>query len=72
MIQEDKILHFLAGLVIYSVFYLVNPVLGLFASILAGVLKEVYDSYHPDQHTTDIMDATATIVGGLTAFLILN
>ena len=61
----DKCLHFLAG----QLAALLTLALGLPWScglVLAlAVGKEVYDFYHPAAHTCDVLDALATLCGGL-------
>lgn len=69
----DKLLHFLVG---FAIVVLIGPVFGLkyglFASVGAGLAKEVYDSFHKDKHTVDAWDAMATIFGGSVATIILT
>lgn len=61
----DKIAHFLIGAVLaLALGYLLPPVFGVLASVLAGALKELYDHFHPDTHTVDVMDFVATLAGG--------
>ena len=74
-IQDDKKLHFAAGAIASSVGYEYvysktgdkNQALaaGVLTSMIAGIGKEVYDSFQPknrfDQH-----DVAATILGGVT------
>lgn len=70
MIPIDKLVHLLVGFVICSVLGTAgHPYLGLVASTLAGVGKEVWDHFNPP-HTPDPLDALATIVGGLASFLV--
>ena len=65
----DKVLHFLAGAVIgFSVTELLGWMVGILSVIVAAIGKEVYDKYHPN-HTVDIYDAVATLLGG--GFVIL-
>lgn len=73
--QNDKILHAVAGsliaassaLVAYYGFHLSENQafwVGLATGVLAGILKEVYDSHHSG-HTVDDRDSHATAIGGL-------
>lgn len=72
MIALDKQAHFFSGAVItFSVAAFGFPVIGLAIALIAAILKEVYDSFHPDNHTKDVWDAMATTVGGLYAFLVV-
>ena len=72
----DKILHFLAGFFIATVVVVLfknfsDPLLfGLVASIVGGVLKEVYD-LKIKKSRFDWYDVFATIVGGVAATSLL-
>ena len=69
MIAQDKLFHFLVGAVIgFAVTLLLGWVLACVVVIIAAIGKEVYDKYHPN-HTVDIYDAVATLLGG--GFVIL-
>lgn len=72
-LPQDKVDHFIAGCaiallscIIFSVFY--KPIYTFYISMgmvsLAGLGKELYDYYHPENHTADIFDALATLAGG--------
>lgn len=65
----DKCLHLIGGIIIYDVGH---PFLGdwyaMVPVIVAAVGKEVYDKFHPANHTADVYDALATIGGGLLGF----
>ena len=64
----DKVTHFLAGASLaLSLGYLLPVVFGLLAAIAAGALKEIYDEFHPETHTVDVMDFLATVAGGIVA-----
>ena len=63
----DKALHFSAGYIIATIL----PVQGLTLSLIAGALKEYYDSKHPTSHTVDSMDMLATWAGGSLGFIAL-
>jgi hypothetical protein len=66
MLPKDKQLHALAGLAIaLPVSAVGHPGLALGMAVAAGVGKEIYDYYHPLDHTADLMDALATIGGGV-------
>lgn len=68
-LPHDKALHIIAGVLIYAVAHFVSPLVGLGAVVAAGVGKEIYDLFHRDKHTPEVMDAVATIVGGLLGFV---
>lgn len=80
--QNDKVLHAIVGSLIASssaaIAYYGFDVsknksfwIGVASGIIAGILKEVYDSHHRDKHTVDSQDAVATGIGGVTgAFMI--
>ena len=63
MIQKDKLLHFLAGAVITAAAMPISLWLALAAVILAAALKELFDWMHPSNHTADILDFFATLLG---------
>lgn len=65
MIPLDKQVHFLGGYAIGITFGLVVPVLGLMLAFAVGLGKEVYDKYHPDNHSADKYDFLATLLGGI-------
>ena len=69
--QHDKVLHAVVGSLISSTATLVAYYgfklsknqsfwVGLATGVIAGVLKEVYDSKHRDKHTVDAADAIVT------------
>lgn len=65
-IPIDKQGHFLGGAVIsLALGYVFPPLIGIFAAVVAGALKEAYDSLHPDSHVVDVWDFIATSAGGL-------
>ncbi|MEQ1665596.1 MAG: hypothetical protein ABL927_09500, partial [Bdellovibrionales bacterium] len=74
--DRDKLLHATVGSIIGGlVTYIARENMdmsetksfwvGSLAAVLAGALKELYDSKHPDNHTADIRDFIATSIGGL-------
>ena len=69
VIPADKALHALYGAVLFAAaHFLVAPINALAAVAVVGVLKEVYDRFHP-AHTPDWRDALATAAGGVIGFL---
>ena len=66
-IDKDKLLHFVAGSLIYAstAWFLDYYALGLV--VVGSVGKEVYDNYY--KGTVDALDVVATIVGGLVCML---
>ena len=75
MLEKDKIMHFVAGAIIYLSMIILD-LLGIytFASpllmvLLAGIAKEIHD-YFFDSHTACIMDIVATFAGGIVAYII--
>lgn len=64
-LQHDKLLHFLAGgLIAANVgLFVDDPVAGLGAAIIAGLVKEAYDA-HSETGTPEVMDLVWTIIGG--------
>jgi hypothetical protein len=70
-IPADKANHIIYGAVIYLLVSILtsSPSAGLSACVLIGISKEFYDLKHKDIHTPDVVDAVATITGGLIIFL---
>jgi hypothetical protein len=65
-IPLDKKYHIIAGFNIVTSLGHVMPVWQAFiASGVVGLLKEVWDYFHPQTHTCDGKDFHATAVGGL-------
>ena len=62
-IEKDKLLHFVAGSLVYasSSWFLGYYALGLVVAV--GVGKEIYDHYY--NGTVDVLDAVVTILGGV-------
>lgn len=69
LLAQDKLLHVVAGVIIYggcSLLYS-NPVcLGVVAA--AGIGKEVIYDKLLDKGTPEVLDAAATIAGGLISY----
>lgn len=59
--------HCLCGVVLFALGQLFGC--GLFLSIFGAIAKEIYDHYHPN-HTADVWDAVATILGGVLGLVI--
>lgn len=67
-IPYDKALHIIYGAVIFDAlhFWMIAPY-ALAAVLVIGILKEIYDKYHPP-HTCDWRDALATVIGGVIGY----
>lgn len=75
-ISHDKCLHFIYGAIIFCFVYFIASITffpslesAAIAVFIFGVGKEVYDYFHRDKHTPDLMDAVATIAGGVVCSL---
>ena len=77
-IPADKQGHALAGALLFVIanqilmIYIQPtclPLLSLLFVVITGVLKEVYDAFHPDIHSCDVWDAVATSAGGVLVLL---
>lgn len=68
-IPDDKVRHFVGGVVIYAAAHFVSPIIGLTAVTVAAVGKEIYDWFNRDKHTPEVIDAVATMLGGLTGLI---
>lgn len=62
----DKILHFVGGGIISASASVVglSPLDASHLTTWVGIAKEMYDSKHPDKHTSDVWDIVATAAGG--------
>lgn len=66
-IPSDKIAHCLGGVILFAIGQLFGQ--GLALAVIGAVVKELYDRQHAN-HTPDVWDAVATILGGLLGFII--
>ncbi len=71
-VPQDKLLHFIGGTLIACVIHLITKSFSLsfVAVAFVAALKEYYDYFHPN-HTADVMDWVATMLGGVPVWLIL-
>lgn len=66
-------MHLAAGILITLVVgYFSTPLVGAYAAIIAGGLKEYYDRQNPEKHTYDGWDAYATVLGAIPGSLVLT
>lgn len=81
--QHDKVLHAIVGSLISTSVAAISYYrfdvdknkafwIGVASGIIAGLLKEVYDSHHRDRHTVDSNDAIATGMGGALGGLMIR
>jgi hypothetical protein len=70
-LAADKQQHIILGAAVYGAAraFGVSPVKALAAAAFVGLGKEVYDHYHPANHTAEIWDAVATGAGGVGLFM---
>lgn len=68
-IPHDKLLHFIAGVLITAVVAVVFPRFAVLGAIVAGLAKEVYDEI--TYGGWDWKDLLATIMGGAVMGLII-
>lgn len=66
-IPHDKLLHFIAGVLVYLAFHFINPITAMIATLIVAVGKEVYD--HKQNRKPDFNDALATMLGGIVGFI---
>lgn len=66
MMGQDKLLHAFAGLMIVLLLsgFGVDTLSAFLIACIAGAAKELYDTFHTDEHTADLMDLVATVAGG--------
>jgi len=68
LLPQDKANHVVYGALVAAVVSLFSISLALLAVVLVGVGKEAYDwwrNMHGEQHGVEVMDAVATVCGGL-------
>lgn len=61
-LEEDKVKHALAGMMVYGLFATINPTIGLTATIAAGLTKEMVDLFSTRRFEWG--DLLATSLGG--------
>ena len=61
-LSADKAAHLIAGLVIYCLLAWASPAAGLIACVIAGALKEAWDS--TGRGHVEFLDFVATVAGG--------
>jgi ABC-type nickel/cobalt efflux system permease component RcnA len=64
MIPLDKQAHFFSGGTIAAMALPFGLAVAVVVLGVAAFGKEVYDKFHPENHTADIWDAIATLAGG--------
>lgn len=65
-IPDDKLRHFVIGLIVFSVSCLVfSQIVSLIILFILATSKEVYDFFHKDIHSCDFWDFIATVSGSL-------
>jgi hypothetical protein len=70
--MNDKLQHFMAGLVIALLFgWLVYPAFGFFIAVLIGGLKEMVWDILLDRGTPEMRDFVATSQGGIVGCILL-
>lgn len=72
MIAKDKVLHVIAGVLTYLTGYLVVGTWAILLVVVVAVGKEVYDSYNKEEHTPEVLDAIATVLGGTVCWVITH
>ena len=68
LIPHDKCLHFIAGVLIFAVFNLIDPYLAIAMVFFAGYTNEIYDK--SQGRTFSWKDIAFTVAGGLIGLLI--
>ena len=66
---HDKALHFIGGVLIFAVGHFVTVTVALMLVVIAALGKEIYDWFHQDKHTPEVMDAVYTMAGGVAGLL---
>lgn len=71
-IPRDKQLHALAGAAasLVACLFIGSAWAGVIAAALAGIAKELYDRDRRENHTPDLFDLAATVIGGVAVAVI--
>jgi len=71
LVENDKQLHFIAGLLIYIIFhFLFNPAIAFIFVVIIGATKEVVD--YCGYGAPEIADFLYTLIGGIAAYLFVS
>lgn len=71
LVEKDKQLHFIAGLLIYIIFhFLFNPAIAFIFVVIIGATKEGID--YCGYGTPEIADFLYTLIGGIAAYLFVS
>ena len=65
-LPADKAGHLIAGLVVFCIFGLFSPIIGLCAAVVVGAAKEYWDSR--GHGNVEFLDFVATAAGGAIGF----
>lgn len=66
----DKLMHAITGCMLYCFAHFFLPLtFALGVVVAAAILKEVYDYFHPKEHTSELLDGLATTFGGILGYL---
>jgi hypothetical protein len=68
VIAIDKQAHIAVGAALtLALGYLIPPIFAALIAMVVGFFKEVYDSKHPENHTSDFADFAFTVLGAFIA-----
>jgi uncharacterized protein YfiM (DUF2279 family) len=71
MIQQDKLFHALAGLIIVLLVAQFTNLLNAFmVAMVVGAAKEFWDWFHPETNTADWRDFLASAAGAVSGVVI--
>ena len=70
MFKQDKLKHFIAGMVISLIFVWVSPLAAILVVTFVGIAKEVYDS--TGKGCVEGWDAAFTVFGGLPICILME
>lgn len=66
MLAKDKQLHLIVGFICGSLItFFSNIHLAISIGVIVAIGKEVYDHYHPKNHTAEVLDVLTTIIGAI-------
>lgn len=69
-VPADKVAHFASGVILFALLSWINPYLAFWVVVVAATGKEIYDSFHREDHTPDLWDGFATVLGGVVGMFI--
>jgi len=78
MIGFDKVLHFIAGFLVYSITHVIgiyinivlSPLFIMLIVLFMGIAKEIFDQF--TQGDVEVADVVATVIGGFAGLVVIT